>query len=200
MREHLKFKQLLNQFRSLKFEEEYIKDFLMEADSEFEDAFQSYLEKNELSEDDLIGPMPQQPQAIEEGDESICESSSEPLELKHFKKAHRKLVKILHPDRQSANDPRRQEHEEDFKRLTKALNDNLWAEFFEIADKYNVELDRVEEANRLLLEDIEKASETIEEKKKTFSWFLSKCGDNQDCRDNVIEVYLSTRFGWTKDK
>jgi len=200
MREHLKFKQLLNQFRSLKFEEEYIKDFLMEADSEFEDAFQSYLEKNELSEDDLNRPPSQQLEVVEEDDESICESSSEPLELKHFKKAHRKLVKILHPDRQSANDPRRDEHEEDFKRLTKALNDNLWAEFFEIADKYNVELDKVEEANRLLLEDIEKASETIEEKKKTFSWFLSKCGDNQDCRDNVIEVYLRTKFGWVKDK
>jgi|SRR6056300_76166 len=200
MREHLKFKQLLNQFRSLKFEEEYIKDFLMEADSEFEDAFQSYLEKNELSEDDLNRPPPQQLEVVEEDDESICESSTEPLELKHFKKAHRKLVKILHPDRQSANDPRRQEHEEDFKKLTKALNDNLWAEFFEIADKYNVELDRVEEANRLLLEDIEKASETIEGKKKTFSWFLSQCGDSEDCRDNVIEVYLRSKFGWTKDK
>jgi len=199
MREHIKFKQLLNQFKSLKFEEEYLKDFLMEANDNFEEAFSDYLEENGITDDDLYRPPPETQTAIED-DGKLQESSLEPIDLKHFKKAHKKLVKILHPDRLSESDPRKEEYEEDFKRMTTSLNEGLWADFFDLADKYNVELDKVEEANRLLLEDIEKASNTIEGKKKTFSWFLSQCGDSKDCRDNVIEVYLRSKYGWTKDK
>ena len=56
MREHLKFKQLLNQFKSLKFEEEYVKDFLMEANEDFEESFDNYLKENGITMDDLEGP------------------------------------------------------------------------------------------------------------------------------------------------
>lgn len=198
MREHLKFKQLLNQFRSLKFEEEYVKDFLMEANEDFEATFENYLKQNGITNEELEGP-PQEELCMEDNGE-LHKSSTEPVEMKHFKKAHKKLVRILHPDRQRDNDPRKEEHEEDFKKMTTALNDSVWAEFFEIADKYNVDLDKVEEANRLLLEDIEKTSDTIEGKKKTFAWFLSQCADSQDCRDNVIEVYLKSKYGWTKEQ
>ena len=199
MREHLKFKQLLNQFKSLKFEEEYVKDFLMEANEDFEESFDNYLKENDITMDDLVGP-PKEPEPTIEDDGQLRESSTESIEMKHFKKAHKKLVKMLHPDRQRESDPKREEREEDFKKMSTALNESVWAEFFEIADKYGVELDRVEEANRLLLEDIGKTSETIEGKKRTFSWFLSQCGESQDCRDNVIEVYLKSKYGWPKDK
>ena len=198
MREHLKFKQLLNQFKSLKFEEEYVKDFLIVANEDFEDAFENYLKENGITNEELEGP-PEEELPMED-DGELHESSTDPIDMKHFKKAHKKLVRILHPDRQFDNDPRREEHEEDFKKMTSAINDGVWAEFFEIADKYNVDLDRVEEANRLLLEDIGKTSETIEGKKRTFSWFLSQCEDSQDCRDNVIEVYLKSKYGWIRDR
>ena len=199
MREHIRFKQLLSQFKSLKFEEEYLKDFLMEANEDFEKAFSAYLEENGISNEELEGP-PEDLEPPIEADGALHESSTEPTDMKHFKKAHKKLVKILHPDRQRSNDPRKEEREEDFKIMTTALNEGVWAEFFEIADKYNVKLDKVEEANRLLLEDIEKASGTIEGKKKTFSWFLANCEGDKDCRDNVIEVYLRSKYGWIKDK
>ena len=199
MREHLKFKQLLNQFKSLKFEEEYLKDYLMEANELLEEALEEYIEQQGISREDLEGGNPP-PMDFGEDDGELQDSSTEPLELKHFKKAHRKLLKILHPDRQKANDPRKEEYEEDFKRMTTALNEECWADFFDIADKYNVKLDRVEEANRLLIDDIDKASDTIETKKKTFAWFLAQCGDSADCRENVMEVYLRSKYGWVKDQ
>jgi hypothetical protein len=199
MREHLKFKQLLNQFKSLKFEEEYLKDYLMEANELLEEALDEYIESKGISREDLEGGNPA-PLDLESDDGGRQESSTEPLELKHFKKAHRKLLKILHPDRQRDNDPRKEEYEEDFKRMTAALNEECWADFFDIADKYNVKLDRVEEANRLLIDDIDKASDTIETKKKTFAWFLAQCGDSADCRENVMEVYLRSKYGWIKDQ
>ena len=49
MREHLKFKQLLNQFKSLKFEEEYLKDYLMEANELLEEALDEYIEQQGIS-------------------------------------------------------------------------------------------------------------------------------------------------------
>lgn len=199
MREHLKFKQLLNQFKSLKFEEEYLKDYLMEANELLEEALDEYIENQGITREDLEGGTPE-PVGFDEDDGELQESSTEPLELKHFKKAHRKLLKILHPDRHKANDPRKEEYEEDFKRMVAALNEECWADFFDIADKYNVKLDRVEEANRLLIDDIDKASDTIETKKKTFAWFLAQCGDSADCRENVMEVYLRSKYGWIKDK
>jgi len=199
MREHLRFKQLLNQFKSLKFEEEYLKDYLMEANDLLEEALKEYIEEQGISREELEAGNPP-PMDFGEDDGEIHDSSTEPLEMKHFKKAHRKLMKILHPDRQSPNDPRREEFEEDFKRLTTALNEECWADFFDIADKYSVKLDRVEEANRLLIEDIDKASDTIETKKKTFAWFLAQCGDSADCRENVLEVYLRSKYGWTKEE
>ena len=114
MREHIRFKQLLSQFKSLKFEEEYLKDFLMEANEDFEKAFSAYLEENGISNEELEGP-PEDLEPTIEDDGALHESSTEPTDMKHFKKAHKKLVKILHPDRQRSNDPRKEEREEDFK-------------------------------------------------------------------------------------
>ncbi len=199
MREHLRFKQLLNQFKSLKFEEEYLKDYLMEANELLEEALEEYIEDKGISRDELEGGNPP-PIDFGEDDGELQDSSTEPLELKHFKKAHRKLLKILHPDSQNKDDPRKEEYEEDFKKMTAALNEERWADFFDIADKHNVELDRVEEANRLLIDDIDKASDTIETKKKTFAWFLAQCGDSKDCRENVMEVYLRSHYGWVQDQ
>ena len=72
MREHLKFKQLLNQFKSLKFEEEYVKDFLLEANDEFENAFENYLKENGITNEELEGP-PEEPQPPVEDDGKLQE-------------------------------------------------------------------------------------------------------------------------------
>ena len=82
--------------------------------------------------------------------------------------------------------------------MQEAIQNEVWSDFFDLADKYNIYLDRVEEANKLLLEDIDKMSNDIDGKKKTFSWFMKQCNGDKDCRDNVVELYLRTKYGWVK--
>ena len=53
MRDKLKFKKLLNEFRSLKFEGEYIEDVLLEAHEDFESYYNKFCEDKGISIKDL---------------------------------------------------------------------------------------------------------------------------------------------------
>ena len=109
MREHLKFKQLLNQFRSLKFEGEYMEDVLMHAHVDFDEACKEYMEENDMRTEDFTNEEVEHDAPPQEESGEIFETTPEPEELRLFKKAHRKLVKILHPDRIRKNDSRKEE-------------------------------------------------------------------------------------------
>lgn len=197
MRDVLKFKKLLNEFRSLTFEGEYIEDILLEAHDDFEEAYQKFIKENEINVEDLTSKNQKKVEKIveESAEEYYQEIKGEPEELQKFKKTHRKLLRLLHPDRLDSDDPRREEYEEDFKKLTGAIDKGVWAVFFDIADKYNVDIVEVEEANRLLMEDIQKMEGMIKGKKTTFSWYLNQCEDDE-CREKVIRTFLSFMYGW----
>jgi len=201
MRDVLKFKKLLNEFRSLAFEGEYIEDILLEAHDDFESAYQQFIEEHEIDLEDLMGKNKERAEKIIEdsADEYHNKIQGEPEELGKFKKTHRKLLRLLHPDRLDSDDPRREEFEDDFKKLTSAIDQGIWAVFFDIADKYKVDIVEIEEANRLLLEDIEKMQGKIKGKKTTFSWYLNQCED-EPCREKVIRTFLSFMYGWTESQ
>jgi hypothetical protein len=201
MRDLLKFKKLLNEFRSLSFEGEYIEDILLEAHDDFENAYQEFVKEHEIDLEELTGKNKEKVEKIVEqtAEEYFHEPKGEPEELSKFKKTHRKLVMLLHPDRQDQSDPRREEREEDFKKLTSAIDDGLWAIFFDIADKYGVDIVEIEEANKLLIEDIEKMEGKIKGKKSTFSWYLNQCEDDE-CRERVVRTFLNFMYGWSGEE
>jgi hypothetical protein len=89
----------------------------------------------------------------------------------------------------------REEKEEDFKKVVSATESGIWADFFDVADKYGVEIEEVEEANRLLMEDIEKMVEKNKGKKTTFSWMLNECED-EPCRERIIKTFLNYMYGY----
>jgi hypothetical protein len=197
MRDILKFKKLLNEFRSLSFEGEYVEDVLLEAHDDFEGAYKNFIKDHEIDLKDLMKDNEKKAEKIIEdnAEEYYHELKGEPEELLKFKKTHRKLVRLLHPDRQQADDPRSAEREEDFKKLSAAIDNGHWAIFFDVADKYGVDIVEVEEANRLLVEDIKKIEGKINGKKKSFSWYLKQCEDD-DCRENVVRTFLKFVYGW----
>jgi hypothetical protein len=198
MREILKFKKLLNEFKSLKFEKEYVEDVLMEANGDFEKSYSDFIEENEIDTSEFAHLFQEELEVQDDGE--IYEVNGEPEELSVFKKTHRKLVRLLHPDVIDPDNPRKEEFDEDFKKMSSAIQNEVWADFFDVADKYNIEIEEVEEANKLLTKDIENLGQKIETKKKTFSWFLNKCDGDPDCRDHVIRTYFKSKFGWSRDE
>ena len=67
--------------------------------------------------------------------------------------------------------------------------------FNAVVDKYGIEIEEVEEANKLLMEDIEKMVEKNKGKKTTFSWLLNECQDD-DCRERIIKTFLNYMYGY----
>ena len=198
MRDVLKFKKLLNEFKSLKFEKEYVEDVLMEANSDFEKVYTEFIEENDIDPSNF-GPLMVEEEQVED-DGQLNASARTPEELAKFKETHKKLVRLLHPDAIDPNDPRKDEMFEDFKKMSTALQNSIWADFFDVADKYGVKIEEIEEANKLLTQDIENLGQKIEGKKKTFSWFLKQCDGDPACRDVVISAYFKSKFGWTRDE
>jgi hypothetical protein len=198
MRDKLKFKKLLNEFRSLKFEGEYIEDILLEAHEEFDKYYGQFCEDRGINSEQLERANKNRVKSIKE--ESVkdyyMKLHGNQEELTQFKKTHRKLMRQLHPDKLDESDPLREEKEEDFKRVVEAVETGMWADFFDVADKYGVEIEEIDEANRLLMEGIEKIEGKNKGKKTTFSWMLSECED-EPCRERIIRTFLNFMYGYT---
>lgn len=197
MRDQLKFKKLLSEFRSLKFEGAYIEDILLEAHDDFESYYTKYCEEKEIDLKALEEANRKRVETIkgETAKEYYEKLHGDAEEIVRFKKTHRKLVRMLHPDKLDDSDPRRDEKEEDFKRMISATETGVWSEFFDVADKYGVEIEEVDEANKLLMEDIEKMGNKNKGKKTTFSWMLNECED-EPCREQIIKRFLSLMYGY----
>jgi len=198
MRDKLKFKKLLNEFRSLKFEGEYIEDILLEAHDGFESYYGEYCKDRGISIEDLEKKNKQRVETIkgETVKEYYHKIHGDTKEIVRFKKTHRRLVRLLHPDKLSDDDPQREEKEEDFKRVMAATETGIWADFFDVADKYGVDIEEIDEANKLLMEDIEKLENKNKGKKTTFSWMLNECED-EPCREKIIQTFLKYMYGYS---
>ena len=200
MRDKLKFKKLLSEFRSLKFEGEYIEDILLEAHEEFDNYYGQFCEDRGINIKQLEEKNKNRVESIkgETVKDYYKKLHGNQDELTQFKKTHRKLMRLLHPDKLDESDPQREEKEEDFKRVVEAVETGIWADFFDVADKYGVEIEELDEANRLLVEDIEKMEGKNKSKKTTFSWMLNECED-EPCRERIIRTFLNFMYGYSGD-
>ena len=198
MRDKLKFKKLLNEFRSLRFEGEYIEDILIEAHEEFDKYYGQFCLDRGINVEQLERENKNRIESIkgETVKEYYMKLHGNQEELTQFKKTHRKLMRQLHPDKLDKSDPLREEKEEDFKRVVEAVETGIWADFFDVADKYGIEIEEIDEANRLLMEDIEKIEGKNKGKKTTFSWMLSECED-EPCRERIIRTFLNFMYGYS---
>jgi hypothetical protein len=196
----LKFKKLLNEYRSLYYEYEYILEACQETLSDFDDNLRNYCEKNDIDIEELnkkLSPKKQQEtDMVPFEDECLEISKSSEDEEYDAKKLFRQVARAFHPDMLNDEDPDKLEKEEIFKRASVAIENKNWGELFNIADRYDLDLDDYISVNNSLRLDIQRMKEKIKEKQGTYSWLLYTCEDNVECMDRVAKSFLEQMYNY----
>tara|TARA_R100001509_G_scaffold118186_1_gene72669 strand:+ start:544 stop:1152 length:609 start_codon:yes stop_codon:yes gene_type:complete len=201
MRNKLKFKKLLNEYRSYKFELEFVEDVLNEYHREFEVTYRTYCADNGIDLDKLHNDNKERVNKIfPDHDttvvEQVTENKKKPDVIKH-KSIYRELARKLHPDSLPEGDERYDEYKEAFQRATHAHDNSAWGDLFDLVERYDVNLRNYDSICNSLVKDIAKIKKQIEYHKKTFSWSLYECEGTKDCEERVIKNFLMHVFRYT---
>jgi hypothetical protein len=203
MKDKLKFKKLLNEFRSLEAEFEYNSEVLREANDTFECTYLKWCEDNGVNLDDLqkekskkVIINPSTPSAQPE-DNTRVEVMDKPKEHKDVFKS---IAKKIHPDKVGEDEPRHEEFTSAFQRAAAAMNEGQWGEMFDVIDRYKIEIPNYDEANVSLEKDVGRMSEKLQKQKTTYAWHLQNCEGNLGCIDMVVSAFLKQVFDWDGTK
>ena len=199
MKEKLKFLKLLNEFRTLDYELQYIKEVLKEGHLEFEEYYRVWCAENDVDLTELNKQNQQKIEAVFEKIES-SELSTQVIQKleankREFKKIFKEIAKKLHPDKIDNDDPRKWEYSEAFKKAMSARSEAKWGELFDIVDKYEIWIGEYDEAIESLREDIGRVDMEIKREKSTYSWLLQEAETDAD-KELVVKAFLRQLFGW----
>tara|TARA_R100000388_G_scaffold75286_1_gene54608 strand:- start:511 stop:1113 length:603 start_codon:yes stop_codon:yes gene_type:complete len=198
MIKRLKFKKLLNEYKSCKFELEMIREILKDGHLEFEVFYRRWCADNGVDIDKLNKSNSKNVQVIFEKQEKGLMKLEEPTQRntdKH-KKVFREIARKIHPDKLETSDPRFWEYTNAFKDANRAIEKQKWGDLFEVVEKYDIWLTDYDEACEDIQKSIDETKELIEAEKKTYSWSLHICGDNNTCKEKVVKNFLHHLFGW----
>tara|TARA_R110001583_G_scaffold1683_3_gene13042 strand:+ start:3132 stop:3728 length:597 start_codon:yes stop_codon:yes gene_type:complete len=194
-RKKLKFKSLLNKYRSLAYEEEHADLILAEWGLEFEVYYRRYCAEKDIDINKLNKIHSKKVEEVFSSTAITPKTTSENFEEEFDSKTiFRQIAKKFHPDTLSADDDRRDEYEAAFKKATSAIQSGSWGELFDVADKYNLDLTEYEAINDSIRMDIERIQKRINKKKETYSWLLYQCEDDVGCKDNIVKKFLKHLF------
>jgi hypothetical protein len=189
----LKYKQLLNHYRSLKTELQFAKEVTTHYGPEFETYYRKYCQQNDINIDKLNRDNLSKVAKIF--------SQTEPNESKNtppsydVKNIFKELARRFHPDKIANDDPLKENYEEIFKSITAAMEGSDWGKLLSIADEYKVELKDYDSLCVSLQISIEDISTKIKKEKTSYSWALFMCENNEECRERVVKNFLNHLFG-----
>lgn len=204
-KDRFKFLKLLNEYRSVDYELKYVRASLQEAHLEFEVYYRSWCAENGVDLEELNKRNQRKVDMIFM--ETKAHQIKQGLILSEFKEnrvqnkesnlkyAYKSIARKLHPDLLPRDDPRLEEYEEDFKRASRANEEGLWGELFDIVDKYKINLKDYKEAIECLKFDIRRLEEDLKKEKSTYSWLYSEA-ESEEQRVGVVKRFLRHLFGW----
>mgnify|MGYP003117628668 CR=1 FL=1 len=194
MRKRLKFKKLLNQFRTLSSELDFILENNKEVNWEFEKYYRDYCDRNNIDLLSLEKKNSQKVQGVFKT-KSIITEIAEKITIKDHahKDVYKNIARKLHPDKLPEDDPNRKQMEEDFKKANEAVSLGNWGTLFEIAEKHDVDIKNYDQVNESIIEDIDRVKKEIHKHKNTYGWKLFDC-EEEPCRENVVKGFLNYLF------
>ena len=194
----LKFKKLLNEYKSNKYELELIREILKDAHLEFEVFYRRWCAENDVDLPDLTEKNQKTVDIIfNQQEEALVATEHVPKkkEAKH-KKTFREIARKIHPDKLETSDPRFWEYTNAFKKVNRAVETEQWGDLFEIADKYEVFLGDYDEVFKDLRINITELKEKIKSESASYSYALYNCEDDEECKEKVVRNFLWHIFKW----
>jgi hypothetical protein len=188
----LKFKKLLNEYRSLFYELEFTKEVMSDALKEFNEFYQNFLDRKKVKLDRLNQKHSTRVSQIFSSMPAVQLAAIKEERKKEFdsKKIFRQIAKSFHPDTLAADDPRQQEYQSIFQRANNAIDEAEWGTLFDIVDKHDLNLEDYDTAIECLHLDITRTQKKIDEKKTTYAWLFYEC---EDCvaKEILMKQYLN---------
>ena len=196
MRKKLKFKKLLNEYRTHFYELQYIKDVLKEWLPEFEIYYRQYCAQNNIDLKTLNSNNTTRLKQIFSTTESLLKPKPKDSRREEFnsKDIFRQIARRFHPDSVGADHPQAKEYEEIFKKATQAIEMGNWGDLFDIADTYDLDLKDYDSISETLKLSIKRTKKEIESQKTTYAWLLFNCENNEECMQNVVKQFLNHLF------
>lgn len=200
-----KFLKLLNEYRSLKYELEYVQEILREGHQDFEVFYRQWCAKNDVDLQELQKRnqrkvdmifIQEKSHRMKEG-LAVKEFKDESKDEEGFKKVFRSVARKLHPDTLKNDDPRKEEYEDAFKKAASANEAGHWGELFDVVERYKISLNDYKQPIKCLEFDIKKIKREIDKEKGTYSWLLHEAETEQE-KENVVKRFLSHLFGWSE--
>ena len=194
MKDKLKFKKLLNEFRSLEYEHEYNSEVLKETGEDFESVCNEWCEENNIDINELMRErsIGQTKKVSQSDDGSIYELKRKTSKHKDIFKS---IAKKFHPDK-IKEDHKQEEMKSAFQKASSAMQEEQWGELFDVIDKYEIEISDYKEANTSLEKDIARMQEKLKVQKSTFTWHFGNCKGDEECIDFVMKAYMKQVLGW----
>ena len=198
MIQKLKFKKLLNEYKSHKFELQMVREILKDGHIEFEIYYRRWCAENDVDLKKLNERNQKKVQVIFEKQEKGLAIIEEKQESKgdKYKKIYREIAKKIHPDKLETSDPRFWEYTNSFKDVNEAMSKEKWGDLFEVVEKYDIWITEYEQACEDIQASIKETKKIIEHEKKSYSWALHECKADEACKERVVKNFLHQLFGW----
>lgn len=194
----LRFKKLLNEYKSNKYELEMIREILKDAHLEFEVFYRAWCAENDVDLAELTKKNQKKVDIIfGQQEEGLVATEHEPKkkETKH-KKTFREIARKIHPDKLETSDPRFWEYTNAFKKVNRAMETEQWGDLFEIADKYEVFLGDYDDVYDDLRNNIDELKQKIKSEEASYSYALYNCEEDKQCKEKVVRNFLWQIFNW----
>lgn len=197
-KKNLRFKRLLNKYRSLESEVDSTREIVDEMSDYFHEVIDEYCDRNDIDLEDLKKNKEERIKELFEFSNKPIQGIEEKIKEQEYdsKSLFRQIAKKFHPDTLDLDDPEKEEKEDIFKNAMRAIEDCNWGKLFDIAAKHDLEFKDYDSIIASLKLDIEREQAILKKEQSTWSWLLFNCEDDETCKDKVAEGFLKQVYSY----
>ena len=203
----LEYKRLLSELKFKNEELEIIEDSMIDIMVEFDSYYNSFLNENNLSKDDLEQSRTPEFKDLKEkmnisaaetdetGIVPLEQPSDEDKEAKKvFSKIYKEIVKKCHPDKLSMDNMEYfNKMNTRFKAATWGYNNAKWSIVIKVAEELGIKPSNYKKMNGHLRREVKSVDEKVQKHKSTFGWKLYQA-EEKEAKDQLIRDFIYKLF------